>query len=151
LGSSPVVTSAPGSAAKAAKAKEWLKKARHKLEKAGGERRSQELYTGPGSDALKWNQLPPLHTYTNTQFCAKNELPKNWKGIKVLGDGSHGIALGDCHDFDGFLHEDDRFLRSIAEEGRDLIKEKPEFLGAKIRSLMNEQQKRAVEKGHRGS
>jgi len=131
-GSNPTCASAPGSLKKRQDCTMWLQKARLKLEQEK-HARNAELYSGGKDTTLQ------RHIYTNTQFCIKGELPQECMAIKVLGDGVFGKDLNKCHDFDDFVDEGDRFLRITAEAGRDLIEEKPEFLGAGIRDIPDKQ------------
>lgn len=134
-GSNPTCASAPGSAQKREEAKAWLQKARPILNQHK-ESRKQEFYDGDASSKRKKNEP---HIYTGAQFCVKSELPQGCKAIKVLGNAVFNVDLSKCHDFDDFVGKGDHFLRRAAEAGRDLIKEKPEFLGAQIRELQDDQ------------
>jgi hypothetical protein len=136
-GSNPTCTSAPGNAQKREEAKAWLQKARPILMQHK-ESRKEEFYNGgAGKKNKRKNNVP--HIYTGAQFCIKSELPQECKAIKVLGDAVFKVDLNKCHDFDDFVGEGDHFLCCTAEAGLDLIKEKPEFLGAQIREQQQEQ------------
>jgi hypothetical protein len=84
LGSSPVVTSAPGSAAKAAKAKEWLKKARHKLEKAGGKGGVKSSIVDLGVMHSSGTSSPHRTLTQIHNFVLRTSYPKTGKESKYL-------------------------------------------------------------------
>ena len=147
-GSKPVIFYVRGNAAKREEGRKWLDKARPRLKtlkkaqeeaeaSAGRQVRrksTQENYGGFQSG------MPDPHVYGNFQFYSKELLEDGCAAIKPLGDAIFSVELEHSHKFDGFVGDEDGFLRGIANEAIHSIKDKWEFQGAAIRGMSEEQQ-----------
>jgi hypothetical protein len=78
--------------------------------------------------------MPPAHIYSHMQYCKKSIVPGDCRKIKELSNAQMGIQLQDCTDFDSFLNE-------ISSETCAVIKEKPEFQGAAIAFMRDNDQR----------